>query len=882
MLVEAEGPPDVVAAFVARLRDEAPPLADVRGVEADGRRRSSARPGFAIVASAHGGAATAPVTPDSATCDGLPRRARRPGRSPLPLSVSELHELRAALHDRPRHPVRPAADDDGGLRHVRRVPGRVRGSAGPPLPRAAQRVPGLRAAGAAARARRRGGRDGRCRARRRRRTCSTARSSRSRASAATTSPAAPTTRTPSRCCAARKHREDRPFALLVADVEAARAARRARRARGGAAASRASARSCWRAGFATPARARIRGSCRPMRPPARPPRSRRRSRRARRTSASCCRTRRCTSCSPTDAGVPLVMTSGNVSDEPIAFDDADALERLDADRRPLPRPRPPDRDAHRRLGRARRPRAPAAHAPLARLRARRARPARSRLTRHILGTGAEQKNAFCVAKGDRAWPQPPHRRRQELRDADVAARRRRALRGAVRGDARGRRARPASRLPLDALRARARGRRARRRPAPSRPSRRDARRARRDRPRRRRDLRRHRLRRPTARSGAARSSSAASREFERAGRLAGVRMPGGEGAIREPWRMACSWLTQMREPLPAGVRADRAAALEHGRADGHDRASARRRRRARAGCSTRSRRCAACASRSATRVRPRSSSRRSPTPARPSRIRSCCSRIPPAVMNPQPAILAVLADLAAGVPVSTISARFHAGLARRHRRGVRRWRRERAEVDLVVLSGGVFQNRLLLELTSARLEEAGLRVLVPERLPPNDGQIAFGQVAVAAAQPPHLSAVPQHYALRHGQLRAQRTLERVENLGVMVRGRARRGRGRPARSARVRDHARGRRGRRHARRASTPRRCCWRPGRTRCRWTSPSRTSSSRRRACGSSTTGAGCRSTAPAPTGRARRRPTTRRRSSSRSTTGSRRSSCRSCRPTP
>jgi hydrogenase maturation protein HypF len=51
-----------------------------------------------------------------------------------------------------------------------------------------------------------------------------------------------------------------------------------------------------------------------------------------------------------------------------------------------------------------------------------------------------------------------------------------------------------------------------------------------------------------------------------------------------------------------------------------------------------------------------------------------------------------------------------------------------------VLSGGVFQNRLLLELTIDALKEAGLAVLVPEQLSPNDGQIAFGQVAVAAAR----------------------------------------------------------------------------------------------------------------------------------------------------
>ena len=41
---------------------------------------------------------------------------------------------------------------------------------------------------------------------------------------------------------------------------------------------------------------------------------------------------------------------------------------------------------------------------------------------------------------------------------------------------------------------------------------------------------------------------------------------------------------------------------------------------------------------------------------------------------------------------------------------------------------------MLLELTAAGLADSGLRVLVPERLPPNDGGISFGQAAVAAAQ----------------------------------------------------------------------------------------------------------------------------------------------------
>ena len=102
-------------------------------------------------------------------------------------------------------------------------------------------------------------------------------------------------------------------------------------------------------------------------------------------------------------------------------------------------------------------------------------------------------------------------------------------------------------------------------------------------------------------------------------------------------------------------------------------------------------------------------------------------------LDPRRAIGAALDDVAAGVPVGAISARFHAGLARATIEALVLVAGRR-ELDLAVLSGGVFQNRLLLELTAAGLEQAGLRVLVPERLPPNDGQIAFGQVAVGAAR----------------------------------------------------------------------------------------------------------------------------------------------------
>ena len=201
-----------------------------------------------------------------------------------------------------------------------------------------------------------------------------------------------------------------------------------------------------------------------------------------------------------DAGEPLVMTSGNVSDEPIAYGDADALARLARDRRPVPPPRPPDPHPHRRLGRRARS-IPAlrddaaADPPLARLRPAERSRCRPPLTRPILACGAELKSTFCLAKGGARLGRPPHRRPQELRDAALVPRRDRPFRAALRGRAGARRPRPAPRLPLDALRARARGRASTSPSSTTTPTSPPACRARHRRPGGRRDLRRHRARR---------------------------------------------------------------------------------------------------------------------------------------------------------------------------------------------------------------------------------------------------------------------------------------------------------------------------------------------------------------------------------------------------
>jgi hydrogenase maturation protein HypF len=93
----------------------------------------------------------------------------------------------------------------------------------------------------------------------------------------------------------------------------------------------------------------------------------------------------------------------------------------------------------------------------------------------------------------------------------------------------------------------------------------------------------------------------------------------------------------------------------------------------------------------------------------------------------EPLVHAVLADLAAGDLVGRISARFHNALAE--------WAVAVARLagcPQVALTGGCFQNALLTTVVRKRLLEEGFGVLLHRRVPPGDGGIALGQVCVAA------------------------------------------------------------------------------------------------------------------------------------------------------
>jgi hydrogenase maturation protein HypF len=98
----------------------------------------------------------------------------------------------------------------------------------------------------------------------------------------------------------------------------------------------------------------------------------------------------------------------------------------------------------------------------------------------------------------------------------------------------------------------------------------------------------------------------------------------------------------------------------------------------------------------------------------------------PWVVDWEPLVRSVLLDRARGEPLSRVSGRFHAGLAAAAVEVARL-----ADVPRVVLSGGCFQNRRLATDVRASLERAGFDVLSPSAYPPNDGGISLGQAWVA-------------------------------------------------------------------------------------------------------------------------------------------------------
>ncbi len=228
--------------------------------------------------------------------------------------------------------------------------------------------------------------------------------------------------------------------------------------------------------------------------------------------------------------------------------------------------------------------------------------------------------------------------------------------------------------------------------------------------------------------------------FSRAGHLAPVPLPGGAAAIRQPWRMAAAYLS--------APPASSAAAL-----DGLEDLGVWQRNQARWAAivsmakhgvnspltSSAGRLFDAVAALLGVRDMVNYEGQAAieleqlADPREQGAYRAGIETAAPFRVQGTDLVGAAVSDLAAGISRQVIAARFHNGVAAMIEAGCLLLR-ERHGLDTVALSGGVFQNMLLLGRVITRLEARGFRVLTHSRVPCNDGGISLGQAVVAAAR----------------------------------------------------------------------------------------------------------------------------------------------------
>jgi hydrogenase maturation protein HypF len=235
--------------------------------------------------------------------------------------------------------------------------------------------------------------------------------------------------------------------------------------------------------------------------------------------------------------------------------------------------------------------------------------------------------------------------------------------------------------------------------------------------------------------------------YERAACLAPVPMPGGAAAIRQPWRMAASYLAAAYPDgsWPSGL----AVQARNERAWGTISAMAQRGINAPL-TSSAGRLFDAVAAligvRDAISYEGQAAIE----------LEQLADRAEPGCYRAEPAagsggaggagggplriaaaglVRAAAGDLSAGVSAPVIAARFHNGVAALIEEACVTLR-DRCGLDTVSLSGGVFQNLLLADRVVSRLAARGFRVLTHHRVPCNDGGISLGQAVIAASRPP--------------------------------------------------------------------------------------------------------------------------------------------------
>jgi hydrogenase maturation protein HypF len=219
--------------------------------------------------------------------------------------------------------------------------------------------------------------------------------------------------------------------------------------------------------------------------------------------------------------------------------------------------------------------------------------------------------------------------------------------------------------------------------------------------------------------------------FRRLGHLEPVPLPGGATAIRQPWRMAVAYLAE-NGPLPADLDVLRR------NPNWTEVAELSRRGHHAPPTSSVGRLFDAVAAvlgvRDAINYEGQAAIEleQLADTTQTGQYRASISDGPVLRVRGADLVRAVVDDLRAATPVPVIAARFHNGLAAAVVEVCVRLR-ESTGIDVVALSGGVFQNVLLLQRVTPMLDRAGFRTLLHSRVPANDGGISLGQAAIAGA-----------------------------------------------------------------------------------------------------------------------------------------------------
>jgi hydrogenase maturation protein HypF len=221
-------------------------------------------------------------------------------------------------------------------------------------------------------------------------------------------------------------------------------------------------------------------------------------------------------------------------------------------------------------------------------------------------------------------------------------------------------------------------------------------------------------------------------EYRRVGHLRALRLPGGEAAIREPWRVAAAAL------LDAGEDLDLLGKIDARRREGVRQLLEKK---VRTPSSTGAGRwfdavAALCGFSGAITYEGQAAAEleAAATPGEAPSYRFRLERPSPTApfaIDLRPLVREIARDLRGKAGVPGISARFHETLARAVAESSREARRQTG-LRTVAFSGGCFQNRLLTERAGDLLAADGFEVLLHRRVPPNDGGLALGQAAVAA------------------------------------------------------------------------------------------------------------------------------------------------------